>query len=235
MKNKKYVNKGKNIKTIVNEIKSNPQKKAWIILFGYFLFFLFVVIAIRSNSSTTSVRTKKNSYMYFSVEKIKNSNYHFKHIVNFDYLETFYEGDKEDETLTFTKSFQNVSQNYQKANGIYYLNQNNSWQQVQNPFLIPSLNEISVIEKIWENSKYISKTEFEDGTRSYHYQISTTTLVKLFDFLDIDIADNPNDITVTTNTDGDVVKIEFNFTSYTNYKSLTTTLGTVSIQYSNFH
>lgn len=225
----------KKFKNIVEEIKSDPQKKAWFFLAGYFIFFLIIILMLRTNYSSNSYDTNTNSNLKdFSIYNIKKENYHFKYTVSLDQSIITYEGEVNNSKSLFNKNNNGIVENYYKLEDTYYNKVNGVWTISNNPYILSSFTDIEKIEKILENAKYISKTEYEDYTRKYNYQISTTTLVKLIDNEIVDLDDIPNDIFVTTDESNKVQKIEFNISSYTNYKLLTTISSNIVIEYSNF-
>lgn len=223
------------LKKFIEVIKTDKQKRAWLILFGYFIFFLILIIMIRTNSSTSNYDTNSSNIKNLNISMIKNGNYYFKYTVNLDNQVTSYEGEKNSNKSLFNKSVNGLITNYYQENDSYYIKISDSWTISENPYILSNFMNINNIEKILEQSKYISKTEYEDYSKEYHYQISTTTLVKLLDSEIVDLDDIPNDIMVTTDSSNNVEKIEFNLSSYTNYKLLTTSSSSVMVEYSKFN
>ncbi len=224
-------NKSKSINKIIEQIKSDPQKKAWIVLVGYFLFFFLVVILVRAGNNQNKYQETFESSKYFDIENILNEPYYFKYSINLDEIKTIYEGNQEKNTSNFTKTSQDTIEKFYQSNNTFYLKQENNFKPLANPYILPYFRDISNLEKILENAKLISKTEYENKNRSYDYQVSTTTLVKLIDNLDIDIADMPNIITVTTNKNKEISNIKYELTPYTIYKNLAKNKGTIEIEY----
>ncbi|MDO5003688.1 MAG: hypothetical protein Q4E39_05645, partial [bacterium] len=77
--NKKKVNLGKTFK----DISGNPQKKAWVILGAYFIFFAIIIFSIRTNNSKNNNQVEYNNNLPFSINKIISNNYDFKYTVDF--------------------------------------------------------------------------------------------------------------------------------------------------------
>ena len=122
--------------------------------------------------------------------------------------------------------------NYQEK---YYKNINGVWSRTDNPYLYSEYLDFTNLEKILTSATYDSKTEYNNGSKLYTYDISTTTLVKIINKEDIDIADNPNKIIVTTNEDNEATKFEFYLTPYVNYKdNNSSSILNISLEYSNF-
>ena len=224
----------KKFKDIVEKIKSDPQKKAWVVLTGYFIFFLVVVLMVRS-LPTNNNSNNYNNINGINISNIKKNNYHFKYSVNIDRNIIVYEGETNNNKTLFYKSINGATENYYKENDTYYMKINNIWTTSTNPYSLSNFIDIETIEKILKESKYISKTEYNDHTRKYNYQISTTTLVKLIDNEIVDLDDMPNDIFITTDSYNRVQKIEFNLSSYTNYKLLSTINSNIVLEYSKFN
>lgn len=223
-------------KKFIEVIKTDKQKRAWLVLFGYFIFFFILIIMIRTNSSTSNYdNTSSSNLKNINISEIKSGNYYFKYTINLDNQITSYEGERNSTKSLFHKNMNGVMENYYQENDSYYMKINDIWTLSDNPYSLASFMDISKIEKIIEEAKYISKTEYEDYSKLYHYQISTTTLVKLIDSEIVDLDDAPNDIMVTTDRSNNVQKIEFNFSSYTNYKLLTTSSSNVMLEYSKFN
>lgn len=215
-------------KKVAKYMKDNPRQKALVFFGFYFVFFFFLIMAIRSNSSNV-IDNENNKYL-FSIESIKNNNYHFKYTLNIDENKTTYEGDLNNNKQLFT--INNV-ENYYEENNVYF-KYNNSWENTSNPYQIINPRYGKTIEKLLDKATYISKTENVDETKIYNYQITTTTLYKLFDLVDVDLDDIPNDMKVYTDENNNVVKLEFDFSSYYKAKQLCNNKLDILMEYSNY-
>ena len=135
--NNENENKKKNnfIKKIKDDVKKNHQHRAWVVLAGYFIFFLLIIISLRSNNSNYSVTDNSSTSKYFSIEKIKNNNYHFKYSVNLDNQNIIYEGDKLNSKSSFTKTTLDISELYYETDNIYLKFQDSEWVSSDNPFI----------------------------------------------------------------------------------------------------
>lgn len=223
-------------KKFIEVMKTDKQKRAWLVLFGYFIFFFILILMIRSSPSTSNYdNTSSSNLRNMDISLIKNDNYYFNYTVHLDDQIINYEGERNGTKSLFHKSTNKVIENYYQDNDSYHMKINDIWTLSDNPYVLASFMDISKIEKILEEAKYISKTEYEDYSKLYHYQISTTTLVKLIDSEIIDLDDIPNDIMVTTDRSNNVQKIEFNLSSYTNHKLLTTSSSSVILEYTKFN
>ena len=227
-------NNNTKLKKFINVIKTDKQKRAWLVLFGYFIFFFVVVLMIRTaptNDSNISNTNLKN----IDISSIKNNNYHYKYTINIDRNNIVYEGETSNNKSLFYKSINGASENYYEESDVYYIKINGIWTTSTNPYDLYSFIDIETIEKILEESTYVSKTEYGDYTNKYNYQVSTTTLVKIINNEIVDLDDMPNDIFITTDSSDKVQKIEFNLGNYTNYKKLSTIGSNIVLEYSKFN
>ena len=225
-----------NVFNQLKEIWKNPRGRSIIMLVLYFFFFLFIIIGLRNGHKVDNTEKKDTtSDLDYSIEKIKNSNYHYKYLVDYNNNLVLYEGDKNNNKELFTKKFNNLEENYYNYQEKYYKNINSVWSKTDNPYLYSEYLDFTNLEKILTRATYDSKTEYNNGSKLYTYDISTTTLVKIINKEDIDIADNPNKIIVTTNEDNEATKFEFYLTPYVNYKdNNSSSILNISLEYSNF-
>ncbi len=226
----------KALKYIINfikETKNNPQKKAIFMLIIMFLFFAFVVVCLRttnSNINKRNITTEEDNKFEFSLSKIKNDNYHFIHSLNIDNNIEIYEGDKNREKELF--SINNLD-NYYKYGNIYLKNISGVWSTIDNPCKYEEFKNIDNIEKLLEKASFLSKTEYNDKTSVYNYNISTTSIIKILDNKDIDIDDLPNKIDITADSNDDVIEINYDLSPYFIYKNLGNS-SNINIKYSKF-
>lgn len=223
------------VNILINDLKNNSQHKAWAFLAIYFIFFFFLIVSIRAHSNSQNVNSvSENKNSYFSTESIKNDNYHFKYIVNLDGNEAIYEGEKNNLKEKFTKTRNNLIEKYYQENNIYLKQINSNWVNTTDPYEIITFRNIETLDKIINSSTFISKTLLNDNSNIYNYQISTTTLYKIIDLSDIDLDDLPNIIKVTTDSNNELVKLEFNLSSYFKYKNMCSNNLNIIMEYSNF-
>ena len=84
-----------NVFNQLKEIWKNPRGRSIIMLVLYFFFFLFIIIGLRNGHKVDNTEKKDTtSDLDYSIEKIKNSNYHYKYLV--DYYELKDDLDYED-------------------------------------------------------------------------------------------------------------------------------------------
>lgn len=220
---------------IVNDLKDNSQHRAWLFLAVYFIFFAFIIISLRSNND--AIRKKINNVYrisYFNAERLKNNNYHFIYSVNIDNNEVIYEGDKMDTKEVFTKNKAGVIEKYYNDNNIFSKLVESSWVNTENPYEIITFRDIDSFKKIIDKATYVSRTENADKSNIYSYKISTSTLLYILDSTTADLDDIPNQIKVYTNTNNEVIKVEYDFSSYFNYKKVSLNSLVITMNYSNY-
>ncbi len=218
----------KNSKDFFKNITENlntPRGKAIVYLIFYFIFFIVIVGMIRSNYSTETdeVVTSK-----FDFSLIETNNYHFHYQDVLGNGTIIYDGDRYNDSSLFTKSDSVNSLSIYSSGSIYLGKDNNGlYVMIDNPYLFPELKDLDSIKKMLNKATYISTDNLKKT-----YQISTTTLVSIFDKQEIDLDDMPNTIVVTTNSDGQIYKLEYDFSSYSIYRGYGAYQG--SLLYSNF-
>ncbi len=232
MKNNK--DKIGNIKEKFKDILNDPQKKAILMLVLMFIFFSLLVMGTRSAHNKNSKETTNHSDFEFSLNKINANNYHYTYDINLDSNIISYEGDRYSTKELFTKNSNGTIEQFYNYNEIYLKNINNVWSKTDNPYLFSDFKMINKIEQILKQSTYISYTEFKDNKKIYTYNISTTTLIKILELVNVDLDDLPNVITITTDKDNNVIQIDYDLSEYSKYKMISTTKATATIKYSKF-
>ena len=230
MKEKNDKNKF-NLKNTVNDVFNDSQKKAWVVLGAYFIFFIVIIFSIRSNQTKNDNLNQNNSNLPFSISKIKSNNYDFKYTVNFDDNIIIYQGKNYQNNSLFTV---NDLDTYYKEGEVFFKKENEVFVNSDNPYKFSELRNIDIVEKILNQAKLDSHTIYEDSTKIYNYQITTDTLEKIFNNRDIDTDLAVNKITVYVDKLNQASKFTFDFSSYANYKSYILSKGIVEVEYSNF-
>lgn len=230
MKEKNDKNKF-NLKNTVNDVFNDSQKKAWVVLGAYFIFFIVIIFSIRSNQTKNDNLNQNNSNLPFSISKIKSNNYDFKYTVNFDDNIIIYQGKNYQSNSLFTV---NDLDTYYKEGEVFFKKENEVFVNSDNPYKFSELRNIDIVEKILNQAKLDSHTIYEDSTKIYNYQITTDTLEKIFNNRDIDTDLAVNKITVYVDKLNQASKFTFDFSSYANYKSYILSKGIVEVEYSNF-
>lgn len=202
--------------------EDNPELKQ-IFFFGFYIvFFVFIVILLRSSFTNIDQGQMKKNSGYgasFNLKKIENNNFHFiyKLIKNNEII--LYEGDKNKENQKFTKSGTPSISYYSERNGYYLKNPNSLlYEESTNPIEFSKILEPSNLKKIFIHGTYISKTDYIDHSQEdYTYEISTSTLLRNIDKVEADIDTNPNTITTKIDKNGDVFEIDLDLTDYFHY------------------
>lgn len=210
-----------------NKILSNKQQRAIIMLFIMVLFFGFLIFLGRTgNRYDNDVKENINSFD-FSLSKIKDGNYHFIYTINSNNVEDKYEGNHYNDKALFN----NLENKYLLYDSTYFKDFNGVWSKTEVNELF-KFTDVSNIEKILENAMLDNKTEYSNNELLFNYNITTSSLDKIINDLDTDIADDLNTISITTTSDKEAYKIEFNITPYSIYKYNTNT--NIILEYSNF-
>ena len=231
MKNKKE--KVKNFIHFLKEAWKDERKRAIIMLILMFFFFCFVIISIRTTNKNLNNEISDNEekeIFDFSLSQIKNGIYHFIYSVTIDNNQIIYEGDTENKKEIFSI---NSLDKYYKYGDKYLKDIRGVWSTIDNPYLFSEFKDIDNIEQLLKQASFDSMTEYKDNNKIYNYNISTTTIIKELEKLDIDIGDIPNTISITTDSNDNVVEINYNLSSYSIYKNMGS-YATICIKYFKF-
>lgn len=216
----------------IKELRKTEKGKA-ILFFGfYFFFFLFIAIVARINprySNPVDVNNNKfNNNLSFSL--IEQANYNFNYSVNVDGVIYNYIGNKNNSDELFTVN----SVNYYKNGDNYYTNASGIWLNTENPYVFEDFLKIDRINDIFGDATFVSKTEYETGEVTYSYKILSASIVNKLEGINIDIEEVPNEIIFSTNSSGDVNKIQIVLNSYGKYKKVCNNTFTITLNYSDF-
>lgn len=209
------------------------QKKAWFFLIAYFIFFTVIIVSLRTNSAKEEQGNKQKEFE-FSFEKIESNNYKFNYELNLDNNKIIYDGKRNGQRSQFSMNNNYEVRNYFESGKLYLRHINDTWVKADSPFPISEILDINILKEILQKAIFESKTDYQDGSKTYTYKISTTTVEKLFYNEDIDIADTPNEISITFDSLKDVTKIEYDFTSYAKYKNVITTVYRFDMTFDDF-
>lgn len=220
----------------IKKILKNPQYRGIIVLALYFVFFLIIIIGLRTTNSNSSsnMQQKTDNNFEYDLTIINSNNYYFSYEVDLNNNKIVYDGKKYADKEMFTKTSDSGVESFYNYNDNYFKNINNVWSKTENPYLFPDFRTYTVIEKLLTTATYESKTEFNNKSKIYNYQISTTSINKIVDKINIDIADNPNTILITTNEQNQVIRIEMNLNSYISYKNQSNNQLKLILNYSKF-
>ena len=207
----------KNKKNFIKELNSTPRGKAILFFVGYAFFFIFLIVFVRFSASGNS--GKKLEYdrvreYNFSIRNITNENYQFKHTVLVDNENIIYEGIRYKDNDLFKVVKSTGSYDYYRRGVDYFVNNNGLWINTDKPYIYIDFFDIDRIMQLISNATLMYKTDYESGKRIYSFNISTTTIHNLFEGIDLDLADDPNEIIVTVDENGYAEKFEFKLNSY---------------------
>ena len=224
-------NKSNESRDKVMAFLKTPRGKA-VLFFGiYFIFFIGLAIFSRVAGTGNSITPQLSVSPYtYSLEQIANHNYHYQYQYLIDGSTLTFEGDRNNNKSLFTDGI--VS--YYQKDDLFMKNQDGLWIKCDNPYIFPLLLDDSVLNTIISSATYISKTELATGEEEINLQITTTTLVKILDGLDVDLDDPVNTIQLKKDNSGEVVEVHYDFTSYALYHGRCSSSFQLILSYSNF-
>ena len=224
-------NKSNESRDKVMAFLKTPRGKA-VLFFGiYFIFFIGLAIFSRVAGTGNSITPQLSVSPYtYSLEQIANHNYHYQYQYLIDGSTLTFEGDRNNNKSLFSDGI--VS--YYQKDDLFMKSQDGLWIKCDNPYIFPLLLDDSVLNTIISSATYISKTELATGEEEINLQITTTTLVKILDGLDVDLDDPVNTIQLKKDSSGEVVEVRYDFTSYALYHGRCSSSFQLILSYSNF-
>lgn len=195
----------------IKEIYKEPKGRAFLFFGFYIVFFAIVFLFINLTDSTLTYGDdyeKSYSSYTFNLDNIFSNNYTFKYEVNLDNYNYSYVGARKDE-------FESIKYNnldYYR-NGSTFLVKKDTWVNINSPYVYSEYFDTLNIKKILENSYYVSKTMFEDGTNAFNFVISSNTLNNILYGLNTDFEEIPNEVVIYTDKEKNVNKIIFKLDS----------------------
>ena len=224
-------NKSNESRDKVMAFLKTPRGKA-VLFFGiYFIFFIGLAIFSRVAGTGNSITPQLSVSPYtYSLEQIANHNYHYQYQYLIDGSTLTFEGDRNNNKSLFSDG---VISYYQKDD-LFMKSQDGLWIKCDNPYIFPLLLDDSVLNTIISSATYVSKTELATGEEEINLQITTTTLVKILDGLDVDLDDPVNTIQLKKDSSGEVVEVRYDFTSYALYHGRCSSSFQLILSYSNF-
>ena len=224
-------NKSNESRDKVMAFLKTPRGKA-VLFFGiYFIFFIGLAIFSRVAGTGNSITPQLSVSPYtYSLEQIANHNYHYQYQYLIDGSTITFEGDRNNNKSLFSDG---VISYYQKDD-LFMKSQDGLWIKCDNPYIFPLLLDDSVLNTIISSATYVSKTELATGEEEINLQITTTTLVKILDGLDVDLDDPVNTIQLKKDSSGEVVEVRYDFTSYALYHGRCSSSFQLILSYSNF-
>ena len=227
-------NRIKQLKEIINNLKKTDRGRALLFFLGYLIFFIIVFIFIQTSGRMHTNRSdyENGNMINFNVEQIMNNNYSYDYIITIDVNDYEYVGSRNDDLELFTYKDNDYFRDYK--NNKIYKQENNKWIESKNPNDFNYFTDIDNILELANNATYISKTDYESGKMTYNYEISTTTIEKIMNDVDIDLDDKPNELVFSTDEDGNVVNIKMKLDSYGKYKNYSKKYLTIELNYDDF-
>lgn len=214
------------------EILRTPKGKAILFFGGYLVFFIVLSMVAHIGGQGTVLGSTDLDLGEFSynLSSIKEGNYNFSYQFVVDQVVTTYSGKHYEDKALFSDGSTNF---YQKAD-LFMKEQDGVWVKSDSPYVLNSLTDASVINNLIDVSTYVSKTELATGEQIINLDISTTTLVKQLEGVDVDLDDPVNSIELKKNKNGEVIQIKYNLDSYAKYKGLSVNEFRLTLDYSNF-
>lgn len=219
--------------------EDNPELKQ-VFFFGFYIvFFVFIVILLRSSFTTANSKVTRSNSGYgtsFKLKELENENYHFNYKITKNKEVTIYDGNKNKEMQEFIKSGA-PSTNYYSKEGKYYIRNINTllYEESPNPMEFEKLLTLNNLKKFFIHGSYTARTEYiNDSGEDYIYEISTSTMLRNIDNIEVDVAGESNKVTVKLDKNGVLSEIEMNLTDYFHYFDQSINEYKLVISYSKF-
>ena len=213
---------------LIKELRKTPRGRGLLFFAFYFVVFAVLIIIIKLNDG--NVYTEKDyepgvAYS-FNTSYIEKNNYHFEYIITKDNTKHLYVGDKYNDTELFTYN----NKEYYYDGTKYYIDD----KEVSNPYLYPEFVDFTNIKSLLKVAKYDSKTSYESGTTKYNFLLSSNTINSLINKKETDIDEEPNSISVSTNTNNIANEISYHLDSYCDYDKSCKNKLEINLTYSKF-
>ena len=151
----------------VKELFTDEKKRARLILFGYFIFFLVLIVAMRSNYNGNSNDEIANKINNQADEKLAMHNYEFTYTITKGTKKYIYTGKHYNEKEMFTYN----KEEYYKENGMVVKKEKDNWIKVENPYVEYEYLDLVNLDKILGKSDFISQTKFNDDSILNSYKM----------------------------------------------------------------
>ncbi len=219
-----------NLNEIISNIKSlrNTERGKAILFFAFYAIFFFVIFLMArfGNHPQSILDTELKRDEKYSINSILGDNYNYTYSVIIDNNEYIYMGSKNDSVESFTYK----GDTYYRNGVNFFTYKNGLWIKVDNPYVYEKFLNIYDLQKIIVDGTLIS----DSNKLSAKYLISTASIVKADEGINIDIEEVPNSMIQYANKSGKINKIELDLTSYGKYKKICSTKFVVVLNYSDF-
>ncbi len=194
----------KKLLQLIKELKKTPRGRGILFFAFYFVFFLLIAIVARTFPTNREIKKEED---VFNISNINGNNYAYIYNINVDSNITNITGKRIGNEEEFTYEFNNTKSNYYKNGLSYYTNGLSVDIPCEYLYIIDNLDSLI------ENAYYVSTTNYQSKRKVYRYEISSSTITRLVNNLDIDIEEIPNEIILTQNEDK-IDEVELNLNSY---------------------
>lgn len=218
---KKEEPKKRSILKVIKSLFHNQQSRSILFLGAYAIFFVLLIVSLRSNVSkkqTDAATTSKNVSVQYKLDKIKQGNYYFSRKEVWNGQEKFFEGKtNSSRTDLIVRDNQQLIHYFLYGSIVIQEVEQGKYQVATQPYLFANLSIYKYMQSILNQATLISKTVYSEANTIYHYQISTPTLTKILDGEVTDIADTPNQIEVEVDSNQDVASIIYDISPYASF------------------
>ena len=222
------------LKELIKNLKKTDRGRALLFFLGYLIFFIVVFIFIQTANKTTVNRNdyENGTTVSFNVDKVKNNNYSYKYTITVDINDYEFIGERNRNLETF--NYNNIDYFKDYKNNKIYKKTDDKWNLCDNPNDFDYLTNIDNIWDLANNATYISKTDYESGKTTYNYEISTTTIEKIINDVEIDLDDKPNELVFSSDEEGNVIDIKMKLDSFGKYKNYSKKYFSIDLEYDDF-
>ena len=230
----------KDTKKVVNNLLKSERGRAILFFLFYFVFFLVIILMARTNLSNNKNNTNTSNQSTTSIKadydlkKLEEGNYRFTREETRNSIKTIFTGETNGGRSSFLMTSDNGIKNFFSYNDIYLEKENNSYKVSVNPYLYSRLNDYSIIKKILATAHLKAKTTYENGNTIYQYEISSTSLLSIMDNKEVDLDDQVNLISLTTDENKNVVEIIYQLDSYHSYSYNLLEHHNIKVDYSDY-
>ena len=203
----------KKVKEIIQELNKTPRGKSILFFAGYFIFFLFLILLLNTNGNVkSSIDTSRDNKenLPFSLEVLKNNNFHFNYKITLDGVEYNYEGDKCEEVRKYTY----LENEYLQENSKTYYYENEELKETTNPIVLLELVDEANLGKLLEASYHEAKTEYNSGKTTFWQLITADTINLIVYQKTTDIDSVPSRINVSTDENKEITGVSMVLDEY---------------------